>query len=169
LDEYFQIGVIGKPHGIKGELRVFPTTDNPGCFASLNDVTVSTPRGETLYEVEKARRQKDLILIKFKGVDDRNAAELLKHGRIMVPPEMVAPLSEDEYFIRDLIGVNVFTDTGEKLGIIKDVLSTGANDVYVVQPAEGKDILIPAIKGCVLSVSTDEKKMLIRLMDGLLP
>jgi 16S rRNA processing protein RimM len=169
LDNYFQIGIIVKSQGIKGELRVLPTTDEPSRFELLSEVTVSTPHKDTVYAIESVRHQKNLLMLKLKGIDDRNAAEALKHARLLIPPELALPLDENEFFIRDLIGIRVFTDNdGEPLGILTQVLSTGANDVYVVTIPDGKEILLPAIKDCILSVSVSEKKMLVHVLDGLL-
>jgi 16S rRNA processing protein RimM len=165
-EKYFQIGIIVKAQGIRGEVRVLPTTDDPERFSLLNTVTVSK-NGYREYGIQSARVQKSLVILKLSGVDDRDAAELMTGGKIIIPPEMALPLEENEYYLRDLIGIEVFADSGEHLGTLTDVLVTGANDVYTVTKPGEKEILIPAIKSCVLSVDVQEKKMTVHLPEGL--
>ncbi len=114
-----------------------------------------------------ARVQKAMVILKLAGVNDRDAAEALTNAVIKIPPGMALPLEDNEYYQRDLIGMDVFTDEGELLGKLTDVLRTGANDVYAVNKPGEKEILIPAIKNCVLNVDVAGKKMTVRLMDGL--
>ena len=160
---YFDIGIIGKPQGIKGEMRVIPLTDEPARFAALDEALVAgKDRPARPYAIEKARIQNNRVILKLRGVDDRTAAERLTGSVLKIPPEKALPLGEDEYYLRDLLGMAVWTDTGEKLGEVTDVLKTGANDVYAVRDAEGKEVLIPAVKQWVLSVSTTEKKIIVR-------
>jgi 16S rRNA processing protein RimM len=165
-DEYFQIGIIVKAQGIKGELRVLPTTDEPERFGLLSVVTVDK-NGHAEYEVQSARVQKNIIVLKLKGIDDRNTAEMLTGAAIKIPPEKALPLEENEYYLRDLIGLEVFTEEGEDLGRLSDVIVTGANDVYTVKKPGQKEILIPAIKDCVLKVDIPGGRMTVHLLDGL--
>ncbi|MCL2571139.1 MAG: ribosome maturation factor RimM [Defluviitaleaceae bacterium] len=169
MDNWFKIGIIVKPQGIRGELRVLPTTDDPNRFGLLNEVLLRLPKGqETMYKVTSARPHKGLVLVCLEGIGDRNAAEKLVRGVLLVPPEEALPLDKDEYFIRDLVGLKVETEDGQVLGIIEDVFPTGANDVYIVRDDEGKSFMLPAIKDVVQAVSLEAGTMIVRLIDGLL-
>ena len=167
-NNWFEIGIITKPQGINGEVRVLPTTDDPERFGLLSEVLVRLPRGaEAMYKIKSARRHKGFVLLRFDGIDDRNAAEKLARGVLLIPPEASLPLDADEYFIRDLVGLTVKTEDGTNLGIITDVFPTGANDVYVIRDGEEKPFMIPAIKDVVLAVSMETGTMTVRLIDGL--
>jgi 16S rRNA processing protein RimM len=164
LDDFFEIGIILKPQGLTGELRIFPTTDDPERFALLDEVHVSVPgKPDTIYKLEQARRHKNLVFVKLNGVTDRNAAEALVKGVMRIPPDKALPLDTDEYYIRDLVGLSVWTDKGEALGILQEVLHTGANDVYMVKTPDGKEILLPAIKRCIISISLPDNKMVVNM------
>jgi 16S rRNA processing protein RimM len=175
-EDYFDIGVIVSVHGLKGEVRVKPITDDPSRFGLLDVVEIffdNKPSSES-YPLKSARPHKTLMVLKLEGVDDRNAAEKLVGGIIKVPRSRALPLGENEYYQKDLLEMTVVTDTGEKLGHLVQVIETGANDVYVVRPlsdvqanTQAKDILIPAIKECILDVSLEEAKMTVHLMEGL--
>jgi len=165
----FEIGTIIKPQGIRGELRVFPTTDDPARFNLLVGEAMLVRLGNTerTYKLLQARQQKNIVIVKLEGVDDRNTAETLVRGIITIPDEKALPLEEGEYFVRDLIGLNVEDENGEHLGTISKVLNTNANDVYVIEATEGDSFMIPAIKSVILSVSIPDKKMIVHMMDGL--
>ena len=165
----FEIGTIVKPQGIRGELRVFPTTDDPARFGLLvgEEIVLRLRGTETPYKLLQARPHKGLVIVKLEGVNDRNMAETLTQSVITIPDEKALPLEEGEYFVRDLIGLEVVTETGEHIGTLSRVLNTNANDVYVIEPTVGDPFMIPAIKSVVLSVSLQDKTMTIRLMDGL--
>jgi len=165
----FEIGVITKPQGIRGELRVFPTTDDPSRFALLvgEEILLQQGNGTKPYKLLGARQHKGFVLIKLDGISDRNMAETLMRSTILISDEKALPLEDGEYFVRDLVGLNIETETGEHIGSLSRVLNTNANDVYVIEAAEGDSFMIPAIKSVVLSVSLPEKKMVVRLMDGL--
>jgi 16S rRNA processing protein RimM len=169
LDNYFQIGIIVKPQGVKGELRVLPTTDDPGRFDWLDEVTVCTPGANKVYAIESVRLQKNMVILQLYGINDRDAAQALVNARILIPPEQALPLDADEYFVRDLIGLRVYEKNGQQLGILTQVIETGANDVYVVKTTDDKELLLPAVKSCVLSVCMADKKMVVHVMDGLMP
>ena len=157
-----------KPHGIRGELRVLPVTDEPDRFSLLDEVIVALKnKPPAVFKISSARLHGGMVILKIEGVDDRGAASAFIGGVIKIPESSALPLGDDEYYFRDLLGMEVFTEDGERLGAIADVLRTGANDVYSVETADKKNILIPAIKSCVLSVSVREKKMTVRLMEGL--
>jgi len=132
-------------------------------------IEFETERGSMQLEIEQVRFSKQFVLLKFKGIDNMDQAENLRGGQIIVSDSEALPLEEDEYYIRDLYGMNVSTDTGEHLGEIEDVLRTGAHDVYVVRPVEGKDILIPAVKQYILSIDVPKREIVVHLVEGLRP
>lgn len=164
---YFTIGKIVNTQGIKGEVRVIPYTDNPERFKILDWVYVDKKGIITKYEIQNVRYHKQFVLLKFKGIDDMTSAERLKNSDLKIDEKDALPLEEDEYYIRDLYDMKVETQEGELLGEIKDIIFTGANDVYVVKNGEEKEILIPAIKKCILNVDVENRKMIVKLMEGL--
>lgn len=167
MEQFLQVGVISSTHGIRGEVKVFPTTDDPMRFKKLKKVFLDTGRERLELEVQSVRFFKQFAIVKFKGIDNINDIEKYKGKGIFVPREDAVPLDEDEYYIADLIGMEVFTEDGH-FGVVKDVIETGANEVYIIESDEHGEVLIPAIRQCVLDVNVEEKKMKIRLMDGLI-
>lgn len=168
MDNYFTVGNIVNTQGIKGEMRIMPTVDDVMRFKLLKKVYVERKGVIKEYDVENVRFHKQFVLLKLKGIDDMTAAEAFKGSIVKITEDMAIPCEEDEYYIRDLYDMKVLTEDGTELGILKDVLFTGANDVYVVSPREGKDILIPAIKDCILNVDVENKVMTVRLLEGLI-
>ena len=168
MTDYFSIGEIVNVHGIRGEIKILPATDDPGRFELLKEFEVFFKDCTKKYEVEHIRLQKSVVFAKLAGVDDRTAADRLKGGVIKVTRSNALPLDDDEYYQSDLLDMDVVTGDGEYLGQITQIIETGANDVYVVKPKEnGKNLLIPAIKECILSVSVADKKMTVSLLKGL--
>lgn len=166
MSDYFVIGKIVNTQGIKGEVRALPTTDDINRFKKLKEVYISRRNNMELYEIESVRFHKQFVLLKFKGIDTMNDAELLKNTDLKISKDLAIPCEEDEYYISDLYGMKVVTDEGEDIGIIDDIIFTGANDVYVVKK-EDSQILIPAIKQCILNVNVAEKTMKVHLLEGL--
>lgn len=164
---YFEIGKVAGTHGIKGTLRIFPTTQDPSRFELLKEVIIDLNGKRETLKISKVSYQKNMVLLTVKEIDDINVAERYKNATILIPEEKALPLGEDEYYTRDLYDMEVYTADNEYLGTITDILSTGANDVYVVKKAEEKELLLPAIKDVVLSVSVAEKKMTVNLLEGL--
>jgi len=165
----FEIGIIVKPQGIRGELRVLPTTDDPSRFELLigKEIFLRQKGAEKTIKILQARPHKNIVIVKLGGVTDRNTAEALVQSTLHIPDELALPLDEGEYYIRDLVGLDVVSENGEPIGTLARVLQTNANDVYVISPSDGNDFMIPAIKSVVLNVSMPDKKMTVRLMDGL--
>jgi len=166
-DDLFRVGVITSPHGVRGEVKVFPTTDDPARFKKLKQVIAKCPKWEKTLDVTGAKLNKNMVILKFKDVDDRNAVESWRNVDLYVTRKDAVKLEEGEYFIADLIGLNVVTDEGEELGVLDDVLQTAANDVYAVKTENGKEILIPVIKQCILEVNIDEGFVKVHLLPGL--
>ncbi|MBR3606995.1 MAG: ribosome maturation factor RimM [Lachnospiraceae bacterium] len=167
MEERFQVGVISSTHGIRGEVKVFPTTDNVKRFKKGITLILDTGKEERQLIVEGVKFFKQFVILKFEGIDNINDIEKYKSKSLYVTRENAIKLRKNEYFIADLIGVQVWEDNGDFLGELKDVIETGANDVYVIKQENGKDILLPAIKECILSVEIEEKKMTVHVMEGL--
>ena len=167
MEEFLQVGVISSTHGIRGEVKVFPTTDDPLRFKKLKKVLLDTGKERLELEIQSVKFFKQFVIVKFRGIDNINDIERYKGKSLLVPREDAVELDEDEYYIADLIGMEVFTEDGH-FGVVKDVMETGANEVYIVESDEHGEVLIPAIRQCVLDVNVEEKKMKIRLMDGLI-
>ena len=167
MRDKLQVGVITSTHGIRGEVKVFPTTDDAQRFLDLKTVYLDTGKEELELEIEKVKFFKNLVIIKFKNYDNINDIEKYKKCPILVTREDAVELEENEYFIADLIGLDAVSDEGENLGKISDVLQTGANDVYVIKNKGVKDILVPAIEQCVREVNLEENRIVIHLWPGL--
>lgn len=168
MNDELQVGVITQTHGIRGEVKVFPTTDEAGRFKKLKEVILDTGRERLVMEIEGVKFFKQFVILKFKGYDSINDVEKYKQGKLLVTRDKAVRLKKDEYFVADLIGSLVVTEEGENFGTLKDVLATGANDVYVVSREDGAEVLLPAIKDCVKAVDMEQKKITVHIMDGLL-
>lgn len=168
MEEKLRVGVISSTHGIRGEAKVFPTTDNPVRFKKMKEVILDTGKEEEVLEIEGVKFFKNMVIVKFKGIDDINDMEKYKGKELYVTRENAQRLGKDEYFIADLLGMDVVEDTGRKLGKIKDIIETGANDVYVVEMENKKELLIPAIKQCILKVDLAAGLIEVHLLEGLL-
>lgn len=163
-----RVGVITRTHGIRGEVKVFPTTDSPLRFNELSEVFLKLGKKEKYLKIESARYFKNLVILKFKGIDSLNDVEAYKGGELYIKRSEGEALAENEYYIADIIGMRVVSDEGAEIGTVKDVLETGANDVYIVSREGAKDLLLPAIKDCVKSVDLEENRITVHIMDGLL-
>ena len=168
LEELLKVGIITTTHGIRGEVKVFPTTDDPERFLDLEYVFLDTGREKKKLTIQSVKFFKQFVILKFKGINNINDIEKYKRCSLFVDRENAVELEEDEYFIADMIGMNVLTEDGEIFGTLKDVIETGANDVYVINSKKHGEVLIPAIKECILDVNVKEGKMLVHLMDGLI-
>ena len=168
MEKRLQVGVITATHGLKGEVKVFPTTDDPNRFRRLKEVILDTGREERVLEIEGVKFFKQMVILKFKGFDDIGDVEKFRRGTLFVTRENAVKLKKNEYFIADLIGMQVENEDGSELGTLQDVISTGANDVYDVRLADGRQLLIPAIRECILEVNVEEGWMRVHLLDGLL-
>ncbi len=167
--DLLQVGVITSTHGIKGEVKVFPTTDDPTRYSYLKDVILDTGKEKIDLKVSGVKYFKQYVIVKFKGINDINDIEKYKGSTLWVTRENAVPLEENEYFIADLIGLKVVTDAGEEFGELTDVMQTGANDVYVVETyKDKKEVLLPVIDECVLDVNLEEGTVTVHIMEGLL-
>ncbi|MCL2610347.1 MAG: ribosome maturation factor RimM [Defluviitaleaceae bacterium] len=163
----FNIGKIINTHGLKGEMKIYPLTDDPERFKLLKEIRVfDLSEKETIYEIERFRLQKNIVILKLKGIDSIDDAGTLKNHTIRILREEALELSEDEYYIEDLHGLLVY-ENDSFLGEIKNVIQTAANDVYVVKREEKKDLLLPAIKSYILKVDIEAKRIEVLVPKGL--
>lgn len=168
MEDLLQVGVITSTHGVRGEVKVFPTTDDPARFKKLKEVVLDTGKEMKTLEIQGVKFFKNMVILKFKGIDNINDVEQYKTKSLYVTRKNAVKLKKDEYFIADLIGLSVCSDDESIKGEIKDVMETGANDVYVIELEDGRELLLPAIKECVLSVDMEAGMMKIHVLDGLL-
>ena len=168
MEERLQVGVISSTHGVRGEVKVFPTTDDVTRFKKLKEVILVTEKTEKILKITSVKFFKQFAILKFEGIDTLNDVEVYKGASLFVTRKNAVKLQKDEYFIADLIDLNVVDDNGNELGTLIDVMQTGANDVYIVKNAEGKELLFPAIKECILDIDFKNGKMIVHVMDGLL-
>lgn len=168
MEQFFEIGKVTSTHGIRGTMRVFPTTEDPSRFSQLKTVIIENKGKRETFHIQKVAFQKQLVLLTVKEITDINVAELYKNATILIPESLAIPLKEDEYYARDLYGMQVVTEEGEELGELTQIYVTGANDVYAVKKTEeGKELLIPAIKDCIKKVDLEARKMTVHLLEGL--
>lgn len=168
MEQTLRVGVISSTHGVRGEVKVFPTTDDANRFKKLKTVILDTGREKMTLNVENVKFFKNMVILKFKEFNNINEIEKYKGKDLLVTREQAVKLAPNENFIVDLIGLKVVTDQGEEFGILKDVLQTGANDVYIIDGKDGKEYLFPAIPQCILDVNLEESVITVHIMDGLL-
>ena len=168
MDDLLQVGIITSPHGLKGEVKIFPITDDVNNFKKYKEIILDTGKEQITLEINGVKFFKKFVILKFKGIDDINDVEQYCKKELLIKREQAIPPKKDEYFIADLIGLQVFTEDGKEFGTLKDVIQTGANDVYIIDTVEHGEVLVPAIKDCILNVDIDNKRIDIYLLDGLI-
>ena len=166
--DLLRVGVIANTHGVHGEVKVYPTTDDINRFKKLKEVILDTGKEQKTLEITGVKFFKNMAILKFKGIDSINDIEKYKGKDLLVTREHAVKLKKDEYFICDLVGCNVVTEDGTSIGELTEVLQTAANDVFVVESADKKEILIPYIDDCVKEVSMEEKKVIVHLLPGMM-
>lgn len=168
METKFQVGVITSTHGVRGEVKVFPTTDDAHRFKRLKEVILDTGKEEIILEIEGVKFFKQFVILKFKGYDNINDIEKYRQKSLYVTRENAVRLRRDEYFIADLMGLKVLDEEGQAIGKLREVMETGANDVYIIDLDDGRELLLPAIKQCVLQVKPEEGWIQIHILEGLL-
>ncbi|MCB8968298.1 MAG: 16S rRNA processing protein RimM [Ardenticatenaceae bacterium] len=161
------IGQVLKPHGVRGEMRVIPHTDTPERFEWLETVYIGESNPQQV-AVESVRFHKNWILLKLVGYDDRDAVESLRDAWLQVTEDEAVPLAEGEYFLFQVVGLQVYSDADEYLGKLVDVLETRANNVFVVNGPDG-ELLLPDIDEVVQEIDFDNGRMIVHLLPGLRP
>ncbi len=167
MEQLLRVGVISSTHGVRGEVKVYPTTDDVNRFKKLKKVVLDTGREYIDLEISGVKFFKNMVILKFKGIDNINDIEKYKGKDLLVHREDAVALEENENYVADLIDLKVVTDAGKVLGILTEVMETGANDVYVVETEDGQELLLPAIRDCILDVDLDEEVMTVHILPGL--
>ncbi|MCI8798757.1 MAG: 16S rRNA processing protein RimM [Lachnospiraceae bacterium] len=192
MEEYFQIGIIASTHGLRGEVKVYPTTDDVKRFRGLKEVILDPHKtrtvnkraacipaadlrksdkeesGRILLEIESVKFFKQFAILKFRGMDRIEDVEKYRSCPLLVPRSNAVRLKRDEYFVADLMGLTVRDEDGTEIGVLREVLETGANDVYVIGMNDGRELLLPAIRQCVLEVNVEAGYIRIHILEGLL-
>ena len=166
-NDRLRVGVITSPHGVHGEVNVFPTTDDPKRFLDLKKIYLDTKKELIECEIKSVKFFKNMVILSFTGMDDRNAIEKFRQCDLLIDREDAMELGEDEYFICDLIGLDIIDEDDKKIGVLKDVMTSAANDVYVVEKTDGEELLIPAIRDCILDTKLEEGYIRVHLLPGL--
>ncbi len=167
MESMFKVGVITNTHGIAGEAKVYPTTDDPARFKKLKEVILEPEKENVILHITGVKFVKNMVVLQFREYSDINEVQKLRNKELYVTRENAVPLGENENYIADLIGMKVITDEGRELGTLTDVLQTGANDVYVVDRPGRPELLLPAIRDCILEVDVENGVMTVYLMPGL--
>ena len=168
MEKYLRVGVIANTHGVRGEVKVYPTTEDIKRFDYLKEAVIDTGKEKINVNVTGVKYFKNMVILKFEQYDNMDQVIPLKGMDLLVTRENAIPLAEGEHYIVDMIGCRIITDDGNTLGELTDVMQTGANDVYVVKTTDGKEVLLPAIKECVLEKDIENKVIKVHIMKGLL-
>ena len=167
MKDFLQVGKITSTHGLKGEVKVYPLTEYPERFEEFDRVFLDTGKEKKQLEITNVRYFKNLVILKFKGIDDINDIEKYKGFSLWIDKEDAQTLGDNEYFVDDLLDMDVVLEDGSTFGVLYDVMETGANDVYVVKTPDNKEVLLPAIKECILDIDVENRKITVHLMPGL--
>ena len=168
MEDLLQVGAITSTHGVRGEVKVFPTTDDVKRFSKLKEVELETPTGTTTLHIKGVKYFKQFAILKFEEYDSLNDVESIKGRKLFVTRKNAVKLQKDEYFIADLIGMKVVDPEMQVEGELMDVLQTGANDVYEITLSDGRNFLLPAIADCIKKVDMKERVITIHILEGLL-
>lgn len=167
--DYIYIGRVANTHGVRGGLKIFPTTDDPQRFKKLKKVTLEDLKGRDKdYKIIGIKYSGQFVVLQLEGVNDMDQAMLLKQSIVKIPKKQALPLDKDEYYIQDLYGLEILDEDGQKIGVLRDIIFTGSNEVYIIDLDDERELLLPAIKECVLDVNIKKGTMTIHIMEGLL-
>ncbi|WP_347993768.1 ribosome maturation factor RimM [uncultured Eubacterium sp.] len=168
MEKYFRVGVIANTHGIRGEVKVYPTTDDINRFKKLKKCILDTGKEYIDLNVESVKFFKNMVILKFKEYNNINDIECYKGKDILVSRDNAVKLEKGEYYIADILGAKVILEDGSEFGFLEDVMQTGANDVYVVKTLDNKEVLLPKIDECVKKLDIENKIVTVHIMKGLL-
>ena len=168
MEKYFRVGVIANTHGIRGEAKVYPTTDDINRFKKLKKCILDTGKEYIDLNVESVKFFKNMVILKFKEYNNINDIECYKGKDILVSRDNAVKLEKGEYYIADILGAKVILEDGSEFGVLEDVMQTGANDVYVVKTLDNKEVLLPKIDECVKKLDIENKIVTVHIMKGLL-
>lgn len=164
--DMLEVGKIINTHGLRGEVKIVTWTDAPDDFENLEYVIAHTPAGDVHLDLKGVKYQKNNIIASFSQIPSIEEAEKYKNAVLLAPREALGSLPENVYYIADLIGCAVYDETGE-IGVLADVFSTGANDIYDIKRNGKKNLLVPIIDGVVQSVDIAAKKIVVKIPEGL--
>ena len=167
MQDFLEIGQIVNTFGIKGMVKIKPFTDDIRRFDDLKKVYIENNKSRKEYEIEEVKYHKEMVLIKFKGVETVEQAELLRNYYLKVKREDEPELDDGTFYIVDLLGLEVYSDEGNLLGKLEDIYNTGSNDIYVVKNELGKQLLLPAISDVIKDINLDEKRIVVHILNGL--
>lgn len=166
--DYVYIGRVANTHGVRGGVKVFPTTDDINRFKQLKSLVLEDTKGhDKEYKILGVKFAGKFVVLQLEGIDDMDAALLLKQSIVKIPRKQALPLEKDEFYVQDLVGLDIYEE-GQLIGVLKDVMFTGSNEVYVIDMTDGRELLLPAIKDCVLKVNLRKNRMDVHVMEGLL-
>lgn len=168
MEKYLRVGVIANTHGVRGEVKIYATTDDIRRFKKLKECFIDTGKEKIPVEVESCKFFKEMPILKFRSMDQMGDVEGFKGKDLLVSREHAVKLKKNEFFIVDLVGLSVESDEGMPVGILTDVLQNGANDVFVVKTEAGDEVLIPYIEQCVPEIHPETGKIMVHLLPGLL-
>lgn len=168
MDEFFKIGIVTTAHGVRGEFKVYPTTDDAQRYKKLKSVYIDNGKTRENKRVVSVKFFKQFVILKLEGIDTMDDALKYRNAELYVERKDAVKCAKDEYFIADLIGVEVFDESEVLLGTLTEVYQTGANDVYEITKPDESSFLMPAIKDCILNVDIEGRKMTVHVMDGLM-
>ena len=163
MEKYFRVGVIANTHGIRGEVKVYPTTDDINRFKKLKKCILDTGKEYIDLNVESVKFFKNMVIL-----NNINDIECYKGKDILVSRDNAVKLEKGEYYIADILGAKVILEDGSEFGVLEDVMQTGANDVYVVKTLDNKEVLLPKIDECVKKLDIENKIVTVHIMKGLL-
>lgn len=168
MEDFIYIGRVANTHGVQGMLKVFPTTEDPKRFELLKEVYIEDVRGVTnSYTIKNVKYFKNMIILSLKEIVDMNQAEKLKNGIVKIYKKDALPLDENEYYISDLLGIEVYDEENIKIGTLKNIIFTGSNDVYEIDDLSKNGLLLPAIKECILNIDVINKRITVKIPKGL--
>lgn len=168
MEDLLRIGVVTTPHGIRGEVKVFPTTDDVKRFQKCDEVILVTKQGNLTLHVEGTKFFKNIVILKFREYHDRNDVEGFRQCDLMVTREHALPLEEGQYYLCDVVGADVVEEDGTRIGTVTEVIETGANNVFAIRTDAGKEVLFPVIPDCIKKVDTEKGLVTAHIMKGLM-
>lgn len=168
VEDMLRIGVVTTTHGIRGEVKVFPTTDDINRFKTCDEVILITKNGNLILHIKSVKFFKNMVILGFREFDNINEVESFRKCDLMVTREHALPLKEGEYYLCDVIGAKVVGEDGSPIGEVTDVIETGANNVFSVRMESGKEVLFPVIPDCIKKVDTETGVVTAHIMKGLM-
>ena len=168
MEKYLEVGQIVNTFGIKGQVKVKPFTDDIKRFDKLKEVYVDKKNELRLFQIEKVNYSKNMVILKFKGIETPEEAEKLRNSYLKIDRKDAEKLPEGTYYIADLIGLDVYTDENKLLGKVDYIYNAGSSDIYIVKDEQGKEILLPAIKDVLKQVDLENEKIIVHIIEGLI-